>query len=174
VILLLTPVVVLGLSALVFFRQPSWIAPGSTNNGRLLTPPLPLAAAQIDIAKGRWAILLVVRDVCDEDCRRTVLELESLPILLNRDARRVILVAGMPQIPVLPAGRFAAPPWQTVVIDGESLAAHLGAAGIPAAQLRNFVLLSDPRGNAILSYLPGQVHLLLEDLRKLLRFSRQA
>lgn len=179
-VILILPIFVIGLSLIVFFWGRDWVAPGTASKGVLLAPPIQLAELGFESnssreIQGHWAVILVPDADCDIDCMQMAEKIERMPILLNRNADRMVAVVNVATTDIHSLDlekRFAPEYWLYLFADKSLLAGRLVELGIDKDQLKNFILLADPRGNIILFYTKGQTGLILLDLKKLLKFSQ--
>ena len=151
----------LGIAWMMYFivRDGGWI--NTTNNGEFVDPPVNVAELQtgrvpFDV-DGKWWLWYVATD-CDETCVKTMHDLKSVHILLNRESTRVARA-------MLTTGGEAG------LLQGDEQD-KVRLLSKPAA-LEAGVYIVDPLGNLVLRYpvdtVPKPV---LEDLKKLLKLSQ--
>lgn len=133
---------------------------GTTNNGAFVDPPMTvesLALGEPLALEGKWWIWFAA-DSCEATCARTMHELKSAHILLNRDSTRVARAM--------------------LTLDGS--AGALSASEQEKVQLLQKpagltpgVYIVDPLGNLVLRYpVDTPPKPLLEDLKRLLKLSQ--
>lgn len=156
-------------SYLYFFGQ-NWVDGGVKNQGQLLSEPIALTSLSETIpGQGKWRILLMSEAVCIDQCATSAQRLDSLKILLGKDAPRVVPVAAADfsarQTPFMSN-------WLSVGIRPRDMQARLAQLGIQTPG-NYYALLADPGGHIILFYPPDKIgSALLDDIKHLLRLSR--
>jgi hypothetical protein len=122
--------------------------------------------------RGVWTLVYVGDAACDEDCRRALLVMRQTRLGLNNDmtrVERVWLATGKCCPGSAPAPLEAG----LVVLDAGGPAAGALLEAFPAAGRAHSLFVVDPLGNLMMSYdARSDPHVLLEDLRKLLRLSQ--
>lgn len=166
--LLMASLFLVPLAAAVWLYFSSAWRPMADVHGELIHPPRPLPAETL---RGRWFLVYLVRDDCDERCIAVLAELGRVRLALDKDAgrvRRVLLHAG---------GCCAA---DSPLRDQDL--SLLGAPGDEGAALRALfppaadgsagIYIVDPHGNLMMSYpATGSARGLLADFERLLRLS---
>lgn len=167
---------------LVFFVYPEWQPQGRLNYGTLISPARPLPDLTLvtmnntpfTTLKGKWTLVYLGADACDETCTQRLLLTRQVRLALNQNRDRVQRVYLAPT-----ATALAAVHPQLMAEHPDLLfAADAGAAGVRATDFfqptdPNAVYLLDPLGNWLMVY-PGEIQAkgLHRDLKKLLRFSQ--
>lgn len=167
----------------LLWLNPQWLPAGRTHHGELLTPPRPVATAELPPWQGhlpdpgaqpdRWTLLLLA-ERCDTACRQALWDLRQVRLALEEGTHRVArhLVLGAPPDPELAALLEREYPGLGVSAGPEPLAAlrrHLGAPG----QAADGVYVVDPMGNAMMRYaVAAPAKGLLKDLERLLKISK--
>lgn len=169
-----------------------WYAGGKTNKGRLLQPPLAVAALAaraadgraLDVAytRGHWWLLYIVPPACEQACRNRLYQMRQIPRALGRDGARLqpLLLETAPAsaaTEALLAQEFAG--FRRVQAGAAQVDAALRAAA-PQAHEAGLLYVMDPMGWIMLSYPPEadektsliRAEDVLDDLRKLLKNSR--
>jgi hypothetical protein len=153
-----------------------WQPGRQVNRGALLSPALPLPPFQAALlgtrapapAAGRWTVLIVSIDGCEDACMRALDDTRRVLDLLGRDRDRVqrVLVA-------------------TARLDSAPFAPHSDLIGLDASVVTDpalrapfvdvaagTIFVADPRRNIILRYAPAQdARDLLEDMKRLIKYS---
>lgn len=146
-------------------RLSGWTPGGTDNHGILVEPPVALPITADSRLAEHWVLVFHAARSCGADCRSTLDALQRVHRGLGRDAHRVLLVWTAPA-GVKPGGASLPD------VSGAPWVAALGRAA-PGGPRPNAVYLVDPRGYLALWYPPGfDASGLLEDLEKLLRYSR--
>jgi len=172
----------LGPVILVIMMRSSWWQyqpTGMRNLGHLVQPPVELALGQAAETDGKWLILYVLEQPCDEACIEYVSTLRQIHRATGRNASHlaVVLLSGSQVEPALRARLEAIYPEFNVSVDADrSALSTLDAinAGLPTdgANIRTYVL--DPMHNVVLAYeasaAPTDIH---KDLKRLLKYSDQ-
>jgi cytochrome oxidase Cu insertion factor (SCO1/SenC/PrrC family) len=171
----------------LYYGAGGWAPHGSTNQGDLVNPAVPLpeatlmrpdgSAAAPGLLRGKWTIAFIGDGACDDRCRKALYLSRQTRIALNKDidrVQRVFLATG----PCCDNAFLATEhPDLTVVTLGANpgsqslLAAIPVYGGVPVERAGRLYLI-DPLGNLVLSY-PADApdKALLTDVRKLLRLS---
>ncbi len=171
----------------LYYGAGGWSPHGSTNQGDLVNPAVPLPAAALtrhdgtpaapDLLRGKWTIAFIGDGACDDRCRKALYLSRQSRIALNKDmdrVQRVFLATGS-----CCDGAFLAaehPDLAVVTLGTDAASRALLAAipvydGVPVERAGRLYLI-DPLGNLVLSYPAGAPDkALLTDVRKLLRLS---
>jgi cytochrome oxidase Cu insertion factor (SCO1/SenC/PrrC family) len=151
-----------------------WFALSDTvNYGSLITPPVNISDTKVTVVNSdkliqmreKWSLLIMIPGDCDEHCLKSVREIESIHLLLNRDIQRVQLLAV--NYADVEAGLYRNDLSKTSFQQGigqEFNTAKLDMYG---------TYLIDPKGFVILHYpqvLDGKR--LQKDLKRVLKYSR--
>ena len=172
----------LGPVILVMMMRSSWWQyqpAGMKNLGHLVQPPVGVSldhAAEID---GKWLILYVLDQPCDDTCTDYISNLRQIHRAAGRNANHVaiVLLTDTQIEPGLRAKLESIYPFFNIVVDpGRSTLGVLDSinAGIAAdsGSIRTYVL--DPMRNVVLAYetdaAPTDIH---KDLKRLLKYSEQ-
>jgi hypothetical protein len=166
-----------------YFFAAGWRPMGTTNHGRLVTPPrqihtprLPLALAPgrlpSDYFSGRWTLVYIGSPGCNADCKAALYATRQVRLAIGKNIERVqrlYLVTGPPtqrhylrrQHPDLTVVNAAGPKGRALIREFTS-----------AAPGEKRIYIVDPLGNLMMSY-PQAANAsgLLADLRHLLRLS---
>jgi len=172
------------LAAVAWYALAPGIAPTPSVHGSLIDPAKPLkefelpapvgqnGAFTLEDLRGRWSLVHVIDDHCDETCVERLYFTRQIRTALGSDRQRVQRIAlaregvGTPGLqPLLdehPRLRIV------TMTDTRALRSQL-----PDDLPGGTVLLVDPLGNLMLRFGPGvQPEGILEDLEKLLKLSR--
>ena len=158
--------------ALLFFLGRDWVDAGALNEGELLSVPTPLAELGLGAvpAPGRWRLLLVCGQPAKDDCLSAAALIESIPILLGKDAPRLVLVAVTPESVRLPESLSA---WRHTEASLTHLSRQLAKRNLIINPYLNYALIADPGGHTVLLYRRAKIGSpLLNDLKRMLRLSR--
>jgi hypothetical protein len=172
----------LGPVILVIMMRSSWWQyqpAGLKNHGYLVQPPVALALGEMPATDGKWLILYVLKQPCDEACIDYVSTLRQIHRAAGRNASHlaVVLLTGSQVEPALRARLEAIYPEFIVSVDaGRSALGTLDAINTglttDGADIRTYVL--DPMHNVVLAYetsaAPTDIH---KDLKRLLKYSDQ-
>ena len=162
------------LAWLVFFYGQTWIPAATTNEGTLVHPPIRLARATAieDLPGGRWLLLVMSENSCDESCRRALYFIRQVNLALGKDMDRVDrLLLGSLSLPEVVELQQLYPKLRLLSVDRSRLEEAFQNSGDlrPDASL---IYLADPLGNIMMYYLPEQFGKpILDDLRHLLKVS---
>jgi cytochrome oxidase Cu insertion factor (SCO1/SenC/PrrC family) len=177
----------LALAFYLYYGGSHWRPAGTTNQGDLIDPAVPLPAVALpkpdgtrtapDFLQGKWTIVYLGDGACDERCHKALYLSRQSRIALNKDmdrVQRVFLATGAkidaafmtkehPDLVLTQLGSDA---------DSQALLAKFPAlGGVPATSAGRLYVI-DPLGNLMLSYsaaAPDKA--LLTDVKKLLRLS---
>jgi hypothetical protein len=170
---------------LVMLMRSSWWQyqpAGMQNQGYLVQPPTALALTKTMGSDGKWVILYVPRQPCDQACLEHAAALRQIHMASGRHREHlaVALLSESPLDPGLRAMLEAVYPdfvlltepapevWGTLAAVNASVAADSSETG----RIHSYVL--DPMHNVILAYPasvnPGGIH---KDLKRLLKLSEQ-
>ncbi len=172
----------LGPVLLVILMRSSWWQyqpSGMRNNGYLVQPPVSLALGQTTGIDGKWLILYVLDQPCDQACIEYVTNLRQIHRAAGRNANHlaIALLSDSEPDPALQTKLEAIYPQFNFVVDsGHSALSTLASinADIAAepANIRTYIL--DPMRNVVLAYPssanPSDIH---KDLKRLLKWSDQ-
>ena len=179
VLIFITPLLVIGLSSLMFYSG-LFLPEGKTNKGELILPPKPVASiglmhnngvfteAQLD---GRWAVLVIGDGVCaSELCQDAMYQTRQALIALGKESDRVARVyVSTDAANVGPEFRAEHPGIFWLNADESQLLKALEVQSWPSH--RYFIV--DPLGNVLMQYQPAQRGGdLLKDIKKLLKASK--
>ena len=146
--------VTMGLAYASFYYARTEGTWGTTNHGAFVDPPLQLDDLGIErFERGDTWWLLIADDRCERSCQDTLASMQSLHILLNRDARRLRRALLSDQA-------------------GAGADEHLVERPNPGS-LEDGIYIADPLGNLVFFYpMETDPKLVLADLKKLLRLSQ--
>lgn len=154
-------------AAIALYFSFNW-RPAIGAHGTLIDPPQPLLAEEL---QGRWSLVYLAGDDCDERSPIVLEELSRLRLALDKDATRVQRV-------LLHAGECATTDFASADPDLLLLAATgndgaaLRALFPPAIDGAHGIYIVDPHGNLLMSYpATDSARGLLKDLERLLRLS---
>ncbi len=137
-------------------------------HGTLIDPPRPLP---VDELQGRWSLVYLAGENCNERSPAVLEELARLRLALDKDAarlQRVLLHAGECAAPDPPSAESDLLVFRATGDDGAALRALFP----PATDGSNGIYIVDPHGNLLMSYpATGSARGLLKDLERLLRLS---
>ena len=170
----------LAAAAFLYFYS-GWRPAVGVQHGELIDPPRQLPAIALGlpdsgttaagVLRGRWFLVHVVTESCNERCFAVLAELRQLRLALDKDAprvQRVLLHDGRCCDTGLPAAEPDLLVLGATGSDGEAFRALFP----PAADGSNGIYIVDPHGNLMMSYpATGAARGLLKDLERLLRLS---
>lgn len=171
----------LALAFLLYYGSGGWRPPGSTNRGELISPARPLPNVELPTPagpplaasawRGKWTLVYVGDGRCDERCRAALTLMRQTRLALNKDmtrVQRIFLATGN----CCDRAYFDAEhPGLTIALADNDAGATLLAAFPDTAA--GSIYIVDPLGNLMMRHAPAAAPSkdLLEDLRKLLKFS---
>ena len=172
----------LGPVILVIMMRSSWWQyqpAGMKNLGHLVQPPVAVSLDHTAEIDGKWLILYVLDQPCDDTCTDYISTLRQIHRAAGRNANHVaiVLLTDTQIEPGLRAKLESIYPFFNIVVDpGRSTLGVLDSinAGIAAdsGSIRTYVL--DPMRNVVLAYetdaAPTDIH---KDLKRLLKYSEQ-
>jgi hypothetical protein len=165
---------------LVMLMRSSWWQyqpAGLKNHGTLIQPPAPLALVQAEKFSGKWAILHVIDQPCDEACIEYVTALRQIHRATGRKADHlaIVLLSQAPLDETLKSRLQTIYPQFEYSVDstGEVFnTLNSVNTSVESGEVRSYVL--DPMLNVVLAYRsdanPGDMH---KDLKRLLKWSDQ-
>jgi hypothetical protein len=170
----------LGPVLLVILMRSSWWQyqpSGMRNNGHLVQPPVSLVLGPAEDIDGKWLILYVLEQPCDQECIDYVTALRQIHRAAGRNANHlaIALLSASEAEPALRMTLEAINPQFNFVVDSGhttlgTLASINAAITAEPATIRTYLL--DPRRNVILAYPssanPAYIH---KDLKRLLKWS---
>ena len=168
---------------LVMLMRSSWWQyqpAGMKNQGHLVQPPVHLSLEQIGDVDGKWLILYVLDQPCDQVCIENVTALRQIHRATGRNGKHlgVALLGNTTKDPELkiklgviyPEFRFPVDPGQTALETLENINMDLAREKANSDNIRTYIL--DPMRNVILAYQtdadPADIH---KDLKRLLKWS---
>jgi len=172
----------LGPVILVMMMRSSWWQyqpAGMKNQGHLIQPPVGLALEHSAGTDGKWQILYVLEQPCDEACIDYITNLRQVHRAMGRNASHLAIVL-LTDTQIEPEFRIELesiyPQFNIAVDPGSAVLGTLEAVntGISAArgEIRTYVV--DPMHNVVLAYeintAPTDIH---KDLKRLLKYSEQ-
>lgn len=154
---------------------------GTTNNGILIQPAKPLgeiAAIQADgetftlkDLRGKWTMLYVATQGCEQDCKQTIFYMRHIWALLNKESHRVkrLLIVDESSKAQLADFLINYPEMMVVTDVGLSLQKQLPAD----ISEEPVIYLVDPIGNVMMAF-PQSLDAakIFKDLKKLLKISQ--
>ena len=165
----------------MMMRSPWWQyqPAGMKNLGHLVQPPVDVSLDHAPEIDGKWLILYVLDQPCDDRCIDYISNLRQIHRAAGRNANHVaiVLLTDTQIEPGLRAKLESIYPFFNIVVDpGRSTLGVLDTinAGIAAdsGSVRTYVL--DPMRNVVLAYgtdaAPTDIH---KDLKRLLKYSEQ-
>jgi hypothetical protein len=172
----------LGPVILVIMMRSSWWQyqpAGMKNLGHLVQPPVAVSLDHTAEIDGKWLILYVLDQPCDDTCTDYISTLRQIHRAAGRNADHlaIVLLTDTQIQPGLRAKLESIYPFFNIVVDpGRSTLGVLDSinAGIAAdsGSIRTYVL--DPMRNVVLAYetdaAPTDIH---KDLKRLLKYSEQ-
>ena len=170
---------------LVMLMRSSWWQyqpTGLKNQGHLIQPPVELSLEQIDDVDGKWLILYVLDQPCDQVCVENVTTLRQIHRAAGRNGKHlgVALLGNTTTDPELkarleaiyPEFRFPVDPGQAAGKKLENINMDLVREKAGSDSIHTYIL--DPMRNVILAYQtdadPSDIH---KDLKRLLKWSDQ-
>jgi len=170
------------IAAWFFYLNPEYLPEGRSNKGELITPMVALpetpglstpdgAAFPRSTLAGKWTLVYLAGDECDETCRKRLIAMRQIRLALGEDQQRVkrLLVMTAPTARELAGDLGAEFAGMQVAVGGMRLPELLGEG---AAALDRIYIL-DPMGNLMMRYAAdAPVRDTLEDMEHLLKASR--
>jgi len=172
----------LGPVILVIMMRSSWWQyqpAGMRNLGHLVEPPVGVALDHATEADGKWSILYVLDQPCDDACIEYISTLRQIHRAAGRKASHlaIVLLTGTQVEPGLRAKLESIYPNFNIVVDpGRATLGTLDSinAGIATDGVGIRTYLLDPMHNVVLAYqtdaAPTDIH---KDLKRLLKYSEQ-
>lgn len=172
------------LAATWLYANPDVFTPGGmTNEGELITPTRAVdfpvlaeaAGGAFGIAelRGKWTLVHVAGDACDEACQTALVNTRQIRLALGHNidrVQRVYLFGGSETVVDPDQMRGEHPDLHLVTGDEDQLEAARNELGPDA---RGSIYLLDPLGHLVLRYAPDfEARGMLKDVRKLLRISQ--
>ncbi len=162
----------LAAAAWLYLGPGEWRPGAATNNGELVEPIIPLPDADLApvgdaptaTLHGRWSIVYLNRDACDDVCRQTLIQIRQIRLAAGKEAHRLQRVY---------IGR--ALPEASWLTEGHTGLHLLAPDSVEAAlePLASGIYLIDPLGNLMMRYPLGTEHKpIYADIKKLLKYSR--
>lgn len=143
----------------------------SANYGRLIEPIQtvdnflyfdPLTAKDADDAR-KWIYLAIAGDTCDQLCLDRIQTIKKIRLFTNQKMRRVRSTILTPA----PIDGFSSDGYFSVVVDED------GSKRKPFQTYdQNSIYLMDPLGNIIIEYKEFNLNRMLDDINRLLKYSR--
>lgn len=161
---------------------------GSKSNGELIVPAAPFTEFSLneqgsdkpfvlDDVRGKWTILYVPGESCDDACQKTLLDIRQARLALNHRmerVQRVLLVENKPGFNAEAQEAFIG----LRIVGGDKaniadITSQMSAAQSKLETKTNIIYLIDPFGNLMMRYTPDQLpRPLFKDLKHLLKVSR--
>ena len=172
----------LGPVLLVILMQSSWWQyrpPGLKNRGLLAQPPVHLSLNQTQSTEGKWLILYVLNQPCDQSCIENVTALRQIHRAAGKNSEHlaIVLLSETQATSALRSKLESIYPGFNFVTDSAATALNTLVtvnAMVTADSSDIHTYLLDPMLNVILAYgvgtNPGDVH---KDLKRLLKWSDQ-
>ena len=168
-IILGVPLLLMALAT--FMYSSGWMSPdGRVNNGRLLTPVIPLDdLAVLDVpalASEKWQLILRVSDACDTRCDEWVVMLRQLHVALGKNESRVerLYLSNLEA----PASVDRVGFYRTITTELTPIESLMQ----PPPADNAGIFISDPLGNIMLYYsLDADPKDIIKDMKKLLKLS---
>ena len=168
---------------LVMLMRSSWWQyqpAGLKNQGHLVQPPVHLSLEQIGDVDGKWLILYVLDQPCDQGCIENVTALRQIHRATGRNGKHlgVALLGNTTKDSELrikleaiyPEFRFPVDPGQTALETLENINMDLAMEKADSDNIHTYIL--DPMRNVILAYQtdadPADIH---KDLKRLQKWS---
>jgi hypothetical protein len=175
----------LGPVLLVILMRSSWWQyqpAGLKNHGTLVQPPLQLTLNQTEGFNGKWLLLQVIDQPCEQECTEAVTALRQVYRATGRKAEHlaIVLLSDTPLETALrtrlesiyPDYNFVADTSGTAIKTLTSVNSAVKTATSDSNEIHTYIL--DPMLNVILAYQvdanPGDIH---KDLKRLLKWSDQ-
>jgi len=170
---------------LVMLMRSSWWQyqpSGLKNQGYLVQPPIPLSLDQTQSIDGKWLILYVLDQPCDQECIENVTALRQIHRAAGRSGEHLaIALLRTTQIEselrsrletIYPEFNFVVDSENTAVTTLAAINANITTIISDSDDIRTYIL--DPMRNVILAYRtsadPTDIH---KDLKRLLKWSDQ-
>lgn len=170
---------------LVILMRSSWWQyqpAGLKNQGHLVQPPVYLSLEQIGDTDGKWLILYVLDQPCDQVCIENITALRQIHRAAGRNGEHlgIALLNNTTTDPELrarldaiyPEFRFPADPGYTALETLRNINMNLAGDQADSDSIHTYIL--DPMHNVILAYQtdadPTDIH---KDLKRLLKWSDQ-
>lgn len=172
------------LAAWQFTLHPEWL--GSRGNyGRLVTPALPMNYSQMikvpvankaasEALPGRWVMIMVAGDACENECLELIKKTYQLRLMLNKETVRVRRLLFLKDEQVSPglADWLAHDDQLALAVLAPEVKLRMEQANGQVLQSGQIWLL-DPEGNLMMVYESGfDPYGVLRDLKHLLRASQ--
>ena len=160
--------------AWVLYFSGTWRPGGQAHHGSLVDPAINISkqldATTASVFDGKWTLLQVIKDSCDESCRELEKRLGQVRLALGhrRDrVQRVVLKVDNSELP-----KFEDPALVSLNLDAKSSFVEILEMN-KQTTIEGSVFVTDPLGNLVMVY-SSQVEqrALMEDLKRLLRLSR--
>ena len=158
-----------------------WRPAGRANHGELIHPPVSLPRVSLplhggdtadeDLFTGKWTLVYVGSETCDETCRNALYVMRQVRLALNKDMTRVRRVLVAPADCC--AGDFLAREHAGLIaVSAEGAAGSELLRNFPQDGREHSIFIVDPLGNLMMRYdARRNPKGLLEDLERLLRLS---
>jgi hypothetical protein len=170
---------------LVMMMRSSWWQyqpSGLKNQGQLVQPPVTLSLNQTEAIDGKWLILYVLDQPCDQGCIESVTALRQIHRAAGRNGEHlaIALLSSTQTDPALrsrldkiyPAFNFMVDSGQTALSKLETINSGITSANPESDEIHTYIL--DPMLNVILAYRssadPTDIH---KDLKRLLKWADQ-
>ncbi|MEX0942842.1 MAG: hypothetical protein WD002_09885 [Pseudomonadales bacterium] len=164
---------------LLFFYFPGLIPTATTNQGRLIQPPLSIMdlgeETRAMIPAGKWTFIIIGGTPCDDTCKKAIYLARQVDVGVGKDSDRVQRVL------VVQTTGFAGGPGERLTRDYPDMIVHYDPRGeaadrlnpvVGADSLDGKIFLADPNGNIILYFDQAEGgNPILKDLKHLLRLS---
>lgn len=162
------------IAGIMYFTGFGRAAPDAgVNYGILLDPPVTLdAKLHFDSGlRGRWALVLLPGAICDDSCRKALIDMRQIRLATGREIDRIERAVIAERAPAGLDALLAEHPGLVVITGTSDIGRAINAA--LAGLNREHIYLLDPIGNVILRYpLNPDRKGMLGDLKKLLKLSR--
>lgn len=149
----------------VLYLNPGVIGLGTRNNGTLISPVIAPEAVhlsgldgqpyQVDVAAGKWTLMMFGSSQCEKACKKTLFTLQQLRKMMGVDKARirrvyVLLDSATPALIQAELKQFAGTDLQ---FGEDGLAQFLEQKlKIGTGQLREHIIIADPMGNLVMWY----------------------
>ncbi|HIG42107.1 MAG: hypothetical protein ABGY96_19735 [bacterium] len=159
---------------IVYVNFPQLLPTETTNQGRLIIPPISNTRLDLSLADSKWSLLMPVGQTCDPDCKQRFYLARQTNVALGKESERVkrilLTTQQTPEIQISDLLREY-PDMGQIQLD-ESLLRDTFRDVVPDSVSGNYIFLMDPHGNVMMVYtLEKMGGPLLKDLKHLLKLS---
>lgn len=159
---------------IVYVYFPQLLPTETTNQGRLINPPISNTRLNLALTDSKWSLLMPLGQTCGPDCKQRFYLARQTNVALGKESERVkrilLTTQQTPEIQVSNLLREY-PDMGQVQLD-ESLLRDTFRDVVADSVSGNYIFLMDPHGNVMMVYtLEKMGGPLLKDLKHLLKLS---